>query len=122
MILGIGTDMCDVTRIEKTWQRFGTRFENRLLHANDWRPEKLNANFLAKRFAAKEAVAKALGTAIRGDVTLKDIRLHKASSGKPQVVLSRRVAATLPKGYRLHISLSDERNFAMAFAILEAAD
>lgn len=122
MIRGIGTDICDVRRIQKTWQQFGERFEQRLLHSNDWQPEKLDANFLAKRFAAKEAVAKALGTAIRGDVTLKDIYITKTESGKPEVQLSERLRQKVGANCRLHLSLSDEKNFAIAFAILEQAD
>lgn len=122
MIHGIGTDMCDVRRIEQTWQKFGNRFVEKLLSSNDWQPEDLTANFLAKRFAAKEAISKALGTAIRGNVTLQDIYITKAKSGKPEVQLSPRVAAMLPRKHRIHLSLSDERNYAIAFAILELAD
>lgn len=122
MIHGIGTDICDISRVAETWRKFGTRFEEKLLHANDWRPEKVDAHYLAKRWAAKEAVAKALGTAISGNVTLQDIYITKTAQGKPEAHLSARVAATIGSGYRLHLSLSDEKNHAIAFAILELAD
>lgn len=122
MIHGIGTDICDISRVAETWRKFGNRFEEKLLHPNDWRPAEINAHFLAKRWAAKEAVAKALGTAITGNVTLQDIYITKNDSGKPEAQLSARVSATIGSGYRLHLSLSDEKNHAIAFAILELAD
>lgn len=120
MIVGIGTDLCDQRRIERLHRRFGARFENRLLHPDE-RPARISPQLLAKRFAAKEAVVKAMGTAFRHGLFLKDVRIMHAPSGQPVVVLSAKAQAFLPPGCVVHLSLADEHPYALAFAVVAQA-
>jgi len=124
MILGIGTDIARVARFERATQRHGARFAQRLLgerererFAGHGRP----AAFLAKRFAAKEAFVKALGTGLRRGMRWTEIQVVSDALGRPSLVLSGKaheLAATA--GVRaLHLSISDEDTLAMAFVVLE---
>ena len=124
MILGIGTDIVQVARLKAGLARFGARYARRILDAAEYgefetsaRPE----HFLAKRFAAKEAAAKALGTGFRGTFGLRDIRVTHDSLGCPRLVLAGGAHAHAARlGVRaLHITLSDEADYAVAFVILE---
>ncbi len=124
MILGIGTDIVQVARLKAGLARFGERYARRILDAAEYgefetsaRPE----HFLAKRFAAKEAAAKALGTGFRGTFGLRDIRVTHDSLGCPRLVLAGGAQAHAARlGVRaLHITLSDEADYAVAFVILE---
>ncbi|WP_298914183.1 holo-ACP synthase [uncultured Algimonas sp.] len=129
MILGIGTDICDVRRIralhDKHPERFAAKaFTPREREVCDARPDPVPC--LAKRFAAKEAVAKALATEFSGALSWHDVEVINAASGRPDVLLHGGAAARLrdllPEGHaaRIRISLSDERDYAVAFAVVEA--
>jgi len=129
MIIGIGTDICDVRRIEKTLARHGERFLKRVFtDAERARAERRanRAGTYAKRFAAKEACAKALGTGFRGGVFLRDMGVVNLASGKPTLELTggalRRLKAITPQGCEAHIdvALTDEWPYAQAFVIISA--
>ncbi len=129
MIVGIGSDLCDIRRIDETLTRFGERFTHRLFteleRARSDRKNDRAASY-AKRFAAKEACAKALGTGIRGGVYWNDMGVANLPSGAPTLVLTggaaRRLAAITPAGLRavVHLSLTDDHPYAQAFVIIEA--
>ncbi len=129
MILGIGSDLTDIRRIEQTLARFEGRFEARVFTdieraRSDRKPGR--AASYAKRFAAKEACAKALGTGIRRAVFWKDMGVVNARSGQPTLALTggaaERLAALTPPGTRavIHLSLTDDHPYAQAFVVIEA--
>lgn len=129
MILGIGTDICDIRRIRKIYDRHEGRFAAKVLTEAEC--EKCLARMdpvpcLSKRFAAKEAVAKALATEDSGALSWHDVEIYNDQSGRPGVLLhgaaSERLRALLPENHTAHIqlSLSDEVDFAVAFAVVEA--
>ncbi len=123
MIFGIGTDLVQVARIEATYRRFGGHFVERLLLPEEralFDPGRRPARFLAMRFAAKEAIAKALGTGFRHGVWIRDFGFKADSRGKPEVLFSARgraVADLLGAGGG-HVSLTDEAGLVMAVAVL----
>ncbi len=128
MIIGIGTDLCDARRIKASHERFGARFLDRI-YTSDEQARALGAArpdlSLAKRFAAKEAVAKAFGTGVRG-FFYTDIEVATGTLGRPHVLLHggaadvlRRLLTEGATGH-IHISLSDEDPYAAAYAIIEA--
>jgi holo-[acyl-carrier protein] synthase len=124
MIVGIGTDMVDVRRIAKVQQQFAERFVARVLVSSErtiWQTHAQPVSYLAKRWAAKEAVAKALGTGIGGVVGFHDIEITAAASGQPQVNLQGGAQSRLLDlgGQRCWLSLSDEGHFALAFVVLD---
>jgi holo-[acyl-carrier protein] synthase len=126
MITGIGVDLCEIERIRKATSRYGDQFAQRIL-ANDERAEfdglrqSMQAAFLAKRFAAKEAVAKALGTGIGRGIGFHDITITHDELGKPIVSLNTENRALKEAlSYRIHLSISDERTHAIAFCAIEA--
>ncbi|HVZ29172.1 MAG TPA: holo-ACP synthase [Asticcacaulis sp.] len=127
MILGVGIDLCDARRIQASHDRFGARFLDRIYtpaeqeHANAAARPNLS---LAKRFAAKEAVAKALGTGVRG-FFFTDIEVVSDALGKPHILLHGGAAEALRRllpdhttGH-IHVSMSDEDPYAMAYALIE---
>ncbi len=125
MIYGIGTDIVAVPRLQANLDRYGERFAARILGELEmaaFRQSNGKANFLAKRFAAKEAMAKALGTGFRDGLSLRDIAVDNDALGKPMLVLSdtleKRVQSLGVK--HCHVTLSDEQDYAVAFVILEA--
>ena len=128
MILGIGIDLCDARRIETSMERFKDRFLDRIFTDNEkvhaFAAAKPALSF-AKRFAAKEAVAKALGTGVRGFLFI-DVEVISGHLGKPHVVLhggaAERLREIVPPGHtaHIHLSLSDEAPYAAAHAIIEA--
>lgn len=130
MILGLGSDLCNIERIEKSLDRFGARFEDRVFtsgeQAKAHRRTLTRAATYAKRFAAKEAYSKAVGTGFRHGVFMRDIEVVNASSGAPTLNLSNgaRVAldALVPAGYhaRVHLTLTDDHPWAQAFVVIEA--
>jgi holo-[acyl-carrier protein] synthase len=129
MILGIGNDICDIRRIEKTLERFGDRFLAKVFTAEERRRaySKVSpANTLAKRFAAKEAMSKALGTGFRYGVHFSDIGVVNAPTGRPAFYLTGGAAETLarltPDGYsaRVDLTLTDEYPLAEAVVIISA--
>ena len=124
MIYGVGTDLCEVARIAAACERFGTaRFAKRILmdgEAAQFPRARDPIRFLAMRFAAKEALVKAMGTGFRQGVWLRDVGMVQEPSGKPVPIFSPRIRARLDQqGAGLgHISLSDEAGMVVAFAVL----
>jgi holo-[acyl-carrier protein] synthase len=129
VIVGIGSDLIDIRRIDKTLERFGDRFVERIYtEIERTRSERRagRAASYAKRFAAKEACAKALGTGMRRGVFWKDMGVVNARSGQPTLALTggaaRRLAELTPTGHMavLHLSLTDDHPWAQAFVVIEA--
>jgi holo-[acyl-carrier protein] synthase len=129
MIIGIGSDIIDIRRIERTLERFGTRFTERLFTETERRKSEARAGraaSYAKRFAAKEACSKALGTGFRAGVFWRDLGVVNLPSGKPTLVLTgnaaKRLAAITPPGMRAQIdlSLTDDHPQAQAIVIISA--
>jgi holo-[acyl-carrier protein] synthase len=124
MIFGIGTDIVEVERIESSLSQFGDAFAKRILDEQElasYQASNIKARFLAKRFAAKEAFSKALGTGIRGVVSFQNIAVSHDDLGKPILVLAPELSAFLQEKLivRMHVSISDEKNLAAAFVVLE---
>lgn len=127
MIIGIGIDLVEIARIEKTFDKLGARFAHRILTDNEYakfeglsHPKQAIA-FLAKRFAAKEAAVKALGTGIADGVSFQHIEVSNLASGQPMLILDVSIQARLPDGAIWHISLTDEKLYAQAFVIIETS-
>ena len=129
MILGIGSDMIDIRRIEKTLNRYGSRFTERVFteierRKSDRRHER--AASYAKRFAAKEACAKALGTGLSRGVYWRDLGVVNEPSGRPTMVFSGHARAHLerltPEGHTavVHLTITDDFPYAQAFVIITA--
>jgi holo-[acyl-carrier protein] synthase len=124
MIFGVGTDVVEIERIRKALERFGDKFAKRVLcepELRRFRAHRLPANYLAKRFAAKEAFTKALGTGIRSPANWHGVWVVNLSSGKPVLEFSEPLKKFLEKQgvARAHLSLSDEKGVAFATVILE---
>lgn len=124
MIYGIGTDIIEVSRIEQSLARFGDAFARHILHNKEWQAyinSKTRARFLAKRFAAKEAFSKALGTGLRAPATFKNIAITHDDLGKPMLEFATALQKLLDeKAIRFqHLTLSDEKALATAFVVLE---
>jgi len=129
MIIGLGSDLSDIRRVENSLQRFGERFNQRIYteieRARSERKSDRAASY-AKRFAAKEACAKALGTGFRHGVFWRDMGVANLPSGKPTMALTggalERLKAITPAGHTavIHLSLTDEHPYAQAFVIIEA--
>ncbi|HEX7029663.1 MAG TPA: holo-ACP synthase [Gammaproteobacteria bacterium] len=123
MIFGIGTDLCEIARIEKTWARFGDHFVDRLLMPEEreqFERTKRKVRFLAMHFAAKEAIVKAMGTGFRQGIWIRDVGFVQEPSGKPVPVFSEngaRKCAELGAGEGF-VSLTDEAGMVAAFAVL----
>lgn len=130
MIIGLGSDLCNIERIGNSLARYGERFENRVFTdieiAKARRRPFTIAGTYAKRFAAKEAFSKAVGTGFRRGVFMKDIGVVNAVSGAPTLALTGGAALRLeeltPAGHeaRIHLSLTDDHPWAQAFVIIEA--
>ncbi len=123
MIYGIGSDLVAIVRMRALWQRHGERALERLLaplERDECRASVDPGRFLAKRFAAKEALGKALGTGIRAPVLLTAIALRHDRLGKPYFEFSDALAGWLAaRGLVCHLSLSDEADLAVAFVVVE---
>ncbi|KTQ84414.1 4'-phosphopantetheinyl transferase [Aureimonas ureilytica] len=129
MIVGIGSDLIDIRRIEKTLERHGERFIARVFtpieQAKSERRAQRAASY-AKRFAAKEACAKALGTGLSQGVFWRDMGVVNLPGGKPTMALTQgaaeRLAALMPAGHRpvIHVTITDDFPLAQAFVIIEA--
>jgi holo-[acyl-carrier protein] synthase len=124
MIYGVGSDLIEIPRIERALERFGERFAERILCDPELRRFRAHAKpaaYLAKRFAAKEAFSKALGTGIRAPANWHGVWVSNLRSGKPQLEYSAALAALLEgRGIRrAHLTLTDERGMASATVILE---
>lgn len=129
MILGIGNDIVDIRRIEQTLARFGSRFVDRIFTDVEQRKSNkrlLRAASYAKRFAAKEACSKALGTGFRRGVFWKDMGVVNAPSGQPTMILTGGAKAQLerlvPQGMKanIHLTITDDHPYAQAVVIIEA--
>ncbi|MBV6632773.1 MAG: holo-ACP synthase [Alphaproteobacteria bacterium] len=129
MIIGIGSDIIDIRRIEKTIDRFGQRFINRVftpLEIAKAERRRLTVPTYAKRFAAKEACSKALGTGFRAGVFMKDLGVINLPSGKPTMALTNgagvRLEKITPEGHEavIHLTITDEPPYAQALVIIEA--
>jgi holo-[acyl-carrier protein] synthase len=129
MIVGLGSDLCDIRRIEKTLERFGPRFIERVFTDIEQRKSerrKERAASYAKRFAAKEACAKALGTGFSRGVFMRDMGVVNLPSGAPTMALTGgakdRLAALVPAGHEpvIHVTITDEYPLAQAFVVIEA--
>jgi holo-[acyl-carrier protein] synthase len=130
VIIAIGSDLCNIERIQASLDRFGERFEQRVFteteRAKAARRPFTKAGTLAKRFAAKEAFSKAVGTGFRMGVFMKDIGVVNMKSGAPTLALSggaaARLAAITPAGHDalVHLTLTDDHPWAQAFVIIEA--
>ena len=130
MIIGLGSDLCNIERIQNSLDRFGARFENRVfteqVRAKAAKRPFTRAGTYGERFAAKEAFSKAVGTGFRRGVFMRDIGVVNAPSGAPTLKLSggakARLDAMIPKGYsaHIHLTLTDDHPWAQAFVIIEA--
>jgi holo-[acyl-carrier protein] synthase len=129
MIIGLGSDLSDIRRIENSLERFGERFTQRVYTElerarSDCKQDR--AASYAKRFAAKEACAKALGTGIRRGVFWRDMGVANLPSGQPTMALTggalERLRAITPAGHKpvIHLTLTDDHPYAQAFVIIEA--
>lgn len=130
MIIGLGSDLCNIERIQSSLDRFGERFENRVFTETERakarkRPFTIAGTY-AKRFAAKEAFSKAVGTGFRRGVFMKDIGVVNAPSGAPTLALTggaaQRLALLTPDGHEavIHLTLTDDHPWAQAFVVIEA--
>jgi len=129
VIIGLGSDLCDIRRIQGSLDRFGDRFTHRIFteteRARSERKPDRAASY-AKRFAAKEACSKALGTGFRQGVFWRDMGVANLRSGQPTLVLTGgaavRLAKMLPPGMKgvVHLTMSDDHPYAQAFVIIEA--
>jgi holo-[acyl-carrier protein] synthase len=129
MILGIGTDLANIERIGRTLDRFGDRFRNRVFteteqHKAERRKETVAT--YAKRWAAKEACSKALGTGLRMGISWRDMAVVNLRSGQPTMVLTgwaaERLASMTPPGHKavIHVTLTDDHPWAQAVVLIEA--
>ena len=130
MIIGLGSDLCSIERIQNSLERYGERFEYRVFteieRAKARRRPFTIAGTYAKRFAAKEAFSKAVGTGFKRGVYMKDIGVVNAPSGAPTLALAggaaKRLAELTPDGHEafIHLTLTDDHPWAQAFVIIES--
>ncbi|AWN35616.1 holo-ACP synthase [Methylobacterium radiodurans] len=129
MIIGIGSDLCDIRRIERSLERFGERFTHRVFTEGERAKcdrRAARAPSYARRFAAKEACAKALGTGLSHGVFWRDMEVVNLATGAPTLRLTggaeARLRAIVPAGHeaRIHVTLTDDPPLAQAFVIVEA--
>ena len=128
MIVGIGTDLCDVRRIQATLERRGDRFAEKVLGERElavWRARTARSplrglRYLATRFAAKEAFSKAIGLGIHMPMTWRACQVLNAESGQPQVVLDGALATWFDaRGWKAHVTVTEEGDLAQAFVVVE---
>ena len=129
MILGIGTDLANIDRIERTLERFGDRFRNRVFTERELAKaarRKDEAGTLAKRWAAKEAFSKALGTGLIMGISWRDMAVSNLKTGQPVMEVTgwarERLEAMTPAGHEaiIHVTLTDDHPWAQAFVVIEA--
>jgi holo-[acyl-carrier protein] synthase len=129
MILGIGTDLANIERIERTLERFGDRFRNRVFTATEQSKAERRqdvAGTYAKRWAAKEACSKALGTGLRMGIAWKDMAVSNLPTGQPVMAVTgwakERLNDMTPDGFEavIHVTLTDDHPWAQAFVVIEA--
>ncbi len=128
MIVGIGTDVCDIRRIAQTLQRRGDRFPERILgpaelqvfHARRARAPERGLRYVATRFSAKEAFSKAIGLGIRSPMTWRGCEVLNAPGGKPFIQLSGELKSWFDaQGWIAHVTLTDETDYAASFVVVE---
>lgn len=128
MIVGIGTDLCDVRRIREALDRRGDRFAEKVLGEREmavWRARTARSplrglRYLATRFAAKEAFSKAIGLGIHMPMTWRRCEILNADSGQPQIVLNGDLADWFAvRGWKAHVTVTDEGDLAQAFVVVE---
>ncbi|HEY0212591.1 MAG TPA: holo-ACP synthase [Paenirhodobacter sp.] len=129
MILGIGSDLCNIDRIAATLERFGDRFRTRVFTETEIAKAERRADTsgtYAKRWAAKEACSKALGTGLRMGISWKDMAVTNLPTGQPVMHLTgwaaERLATMTPAGHQaiIHVTLTDDHPWAQAFVVIEA--
>ncbi len=129
MILGIGTDLCNIDRISRTLDRFGDRFRNRVFTETEQRKAERRrdvAGTYAKRWAAKEACSKALGTGLRMGIAWRDMAVSNLDTGQPVMHVTgwaaERLREMTPPGHEaiIHVTLTDDHPWAQAFVVIEA--
>ncbi len=129
MILGIGTDLANIERIQGTLERFGDRFKNRVFTEREQQKAERRkdvAGTYAKRWAAKEACSKALGTGLRMGIAWKDMAVTNLETGQPIMTVTgwaeQRLIELTPLGHKavIHVSLTDDHPWAQAFVVIEA--
>lgn len=125
-IIGIGTDIVTIKRIKRLYRKYPDGFAARILHRNEQkrlRNHQQPVAYLAKRFAAKEAFAKALGTGMAHGVSFKDIEIENNALGRPELVLhGQTLEVAIRQGVeRQFVSLSDEKKYAIAYVVLEGS-
>ena len=126
MIVGIGIDICEIKRISKVLEKFNTRFENRCFTERErikCRKAYDMSSCYAKRFAAKEAFLKAIGTGLSKGFKFNDITIINNSKGKPLIELEKKIQLFIKKKfkikkYQIHLSISDEKRYSIAYVIL----
>lgn len=123
-ILGLGTDIVEIERIEGVISRSGDRLARRVLSENEWQQYQTHqqpVRFLAKRFAVKEAAAKAFGTGIRGGLAFNQFEVYNDALGKPELRFFQQAAELAAKlgVQHVHVTLADERHYACATVIIE---
>ena len=119
-MIGIGVDIVNIARVEQVCEKFGERFAKKVLAPAELQSLSIDPRVLAKRFAAKEAVAKALGTGFRLGITMPSIRIEKNQLNQPQVVLTGAAKTRLDSigGTEVLLSISDEVDSVVAFAVV----
>jgi holo-[acyl-carrier protein] synthase len=129
MIIGIGTDLANIERIERTLERFGDRFRNRVFTEQEQRKADSRAHTAAtyaKRWAAKEACSKALGTGLRMGISWRDMAVQNLETGQPTMYVTgwaaERLKALTPAGHEavIHVSLTDDHPWAQAYVVISA--
>jgi len=130
VIVGIGTDICDIGRIERALSRHGDRFAEKVLgpreldvfRARRARVASRGLRYVATRFAAKEAFSKAVGLGMRLPMQWRRCEVINARSGKPEIVLSGDLADWFgARGWKVHVTVTDESDYAAAFVVVEAS-
>lgn len=124
MIFGIGVDLCDIARIKKLYEKYSHKFAHKILTDNEFHQFEQRAvpeQFLATRFAAKEAAVKALGTGFTQGISFHSIEISNQASGKPQICFHDKAKEISQKHSIIssHLSLSDEKNHVVAMVVLE---
>ena len=124
MIFGIGVDLCDITRIKKLYEKYDDKFARKILTDKEFKQFKKRAipeQFLATRFAAKEAAVKALGTGFSNGIWFQSVEISNQESGKPQIHFHDKAKDKCEKNLIVssHLSLSDEKNHVVAMVVLE---
>lgn len=117
MILGIGTDICEVSRVEDLLEKSGQQLIDRILTLQEQEVD-ITPAYLARRFAGKEAIAKAFGSGIGEKFAFHDVSIIRAQKDRPRVILSKKLQKKYPDVV-IHLSLSDEARYAVAFALIE---